>query len=75
MTYASAITLIYNGFGDGTDRDGTPYTPADRTKVLLMLIQPIAARPRQALWALGFRPFFLGGSLFALLALLLWAGT
>ncbi|QVM89227.1 NnrS family protein [Pseudomonas entomophila] len=40
-----------------------------------MLIQPITARPRQALWALGFRPFFLGGSLFAFLALLLWAGT
>ncbi|MCH7420064.1 NnrS family protein [Pseudomonas mosselii] len=39
-----------------------------------MLVQPITARPRQALWALGFRPFFLGGSLFALLALLLWAG-
>lgn len=40
-----------------------------------MLVQPIAARPRQALWALAFRPFFLGGSLFALLALLLWAGV
>ena len=40
-----------------------------------MLIQPITARPRQVLWALGFRPFFLGGSLFAFLALLLWAGT
>ncbi|MDH0301792.1 MULTISPECIES: NnrS family protein [unclassified Pseudomonas] len=40
-----------------------------------MLIQPIPARPRQALWALGFRPFFLGGSLFALIALMLWAGT
>ncbi|AMK31362.1 NnrS family protein [Pseudomonas mosselii] len=39
-----------------------------------MLVQPITARPRQALWALGFRPFFLGGSLFALVALLLWAG-
>jgi uncharacterized protein involved in response to NO len=40
-----------------------------------MLVQPVTARPRQALWALGFRPFFLGGSLFALLALLLWAGV
>lgn len=40
-----------------------------------MLIQPIVTRPRQALWALGFRPFFLGGSLFALIALLLWGGT
>ena len=40
-----------------------------------MLVQPIASRPRQAVWGLGFRPFFLGGSLFALLALLLWAGV
>lgn len=40
-----------------------------------MLVQPIDSRPRQAVWALGFRPFFLGGSLFALLALLLWAGV
>ncbi|MFO3723450.1 NnrS family protein [Pseudomonas sp. HLMP] len=40
-----------------------------------MLAQPIASRPRQALWALGFRPFFLGGSLFALVALLLWSGV
>ena len=40
-----------------------------------MLVQPTTARPRRALWALGFRPFFLGGSLFALVALLLWAGV
>ncbi len=40
-----------------------------------MLVQPIDSRPRQAVWGLGFRPFFLGGSLFALLALLLWAGV
>lgn len=40
-----------------------------------MLVQPIASRPRQAVWGLGFRPFFLGGSLFALVALLLWAGV
>jgi len=40
-----------------------------------MLVQPVASRPRQAVWGLGFRPFFLGGSLFALLALLLWAGV
>ncbi|QXH54013.1 NnrS family protein [Pseudomonas fakonensis] len=40
-----------------------------------MLVQPINARPRRALWALGFRPFFLGGSLFALFALLLWGGV
>lgn len=40
-----------------------------------MLVQPITSRPRQALWALGFRPFFLGGSLFALVAVLLWAGV
>lgn len=40
-----------------------------------MLVQPIASRPRQAVWGLGFRPFFLGGSLFALLALLLWGGV
>ncbi|KQN59771.1 short-chain dehydrogenase [Pseudomonas sp. Leaf58] len=38
-------------------------------------MQPIASRPRQAVWGLGFRPFFLGGSLFALGALLLWAGV
>ena len=40
-----------------------------------MLVQPIASRPRQAVWGLGFRPFFLGGSLFALVALLLWVGV
>ncbi|CAI3804405.1 hypothetical protein GLGCALEP_03615 [Pseudomonas sp. MM221] len=40
-----------------------------------MLVQPIASRPHQAVWGLGFRPLFLGGSLFALLALLLWAGV
>ncbi|WP_336335593.1 NnrS family protein [Pseudomonas putida] len=40
-----------------------------------MLVQPIDSRPRQAVWGLGFRPFFLGGSLFALVALLLWAGV
>ncbi len=40
-----------------------------------MLLQPTASRPRQAVWSLGFRPFFLGGSLFALIALLLWAGV
>ncbi|MFJ4067882.1 NnrS family protein [Pseudomonas sp. NPDC089996] len=40
-----------------------------------MLVQPIETRPRQAVWALGFRPFFLGGSLFALVALLIWAGV
>lgn len=40
-----------------------------------MLVQPIDSRPRQAVWGLGFRPFFLGGSLFALLALLFWAGV
>ncbi|MEG0245336.1 MAG: NnrS family protein [Pseudomonas sp.] len=40
-----------------------------------MLVQPIDARPRQAVWGLGFRPFFLGGTLFALVALLLWAGV
>ena len=40
-----------------------------------MLVQPIASRPRQAVWGLGFRPFFLGGTLFALVALLLWAGV
>lgn len=40
-----------------------------------MLVQPIASRPRQAVWGLGFRPLFLGGSLFALVALLLWAGV
>ncbi|WP_194790819.1 NnrS family protein [Pseudomonas sp. UFMG81] len=40
-----------------------------------MLVQPVTARPRQPVWALGFRPFFLGGSIFALLALLLWAGV
>ena len=40
-----------------------------------MLVQPIDSRPRQAVWALGFRPFFLGGSLFALIALLLWAAV
>lgn len=40
-----------------------------------MLVQPIDSRPRQAVWGLGFRPFFLGGSLFALLALLLWGGV
>ncbi|WP_063913456.1 NnrS family protein [Pseudomonas sp. p21] len=40
-----------------------------------MLVQPIESRPRQAVWGLGFRPFFLGGSLFALVALLLWAGV
>ncbi|KIY41274.1 short-chain dehydrogenase [Pseudomonas sp. 10-1B] len=38
-------------------------------------MQPIDSRPRQAVWGLGFRPFFLGGSLFALVALLLWAGV
>lgn len=75
MTHDRAITLIYNAFADGTDRDGTPFTSPDRTKVRAMLVQPIAARPRQALWALGFRPFFLGGSVFALIALLLWAST
>ncbi|GLO12400.1 hypothetical protein PPUJ20028_09810 [Pseudomonas putida] len=40
-----------------------------------MLVQPVASRPRQAVWGLGFRPLFLGGSLFALVALLLWAGV
>ncbi|MFV3381285.1 MULTISPECIES: NnrS family protein [Pseudomonas] len=40
-----------------------------------MLVQPITSRPRQAIWALGFRPFFLGGSIFALVAVLLWAGV
>ncbi|MGS7251100.1 NnrS family protein [Pseudomonas anuradhapurensis] len=40
-----------------------------------MLVQPIDSRPRQAVWGLGFRPLFLGGSLFALLAVLLWAGV
>ncbi|MFV3372912.1 NnrS family protein [Pseudomonas sp. NY11226] len=40
-----------------------------------MLVQPIASRPRQAVWGLGFRPFFLGGSLVALVALLLWVGV
>ncbi|UVL64629.1 NnrS family protein [Pseudomonas sp. B21-031] len=40
-----------------------------------MLVQPVTARPRQAVWGLGFRPFFLGGTLFALMALLLWAGV
>lgn len=40
-----------------------------------MLLQPTASRPRQAVWSLSFRPFFLGGSLFALTALLLWAGV
>ncbi|EPJ2808202.1 NnrS family protein [Pseudomonas putida] len=40
-----------------------------------MLVQPTASRPRQAVWGLGFRPFFLGGSLFALVALLLWVGV
>lgn len=40
-----------------------------------MLVQPISARPRQALWALGFRPFFLAGSAFALVALLLWGAV
>lgn len=40
-----------------------------------MLVQPVTSRPGQAVWALGFRPFFLGGSLFALVALLLWAGV
>lgn len=40
-----------------------------------MLVQPIDSRPRQAVWGLGFRPFFLGGSVFALLAVLLWAGV
>ena len=39
-----------------------------------MLVQPIDSRPRQPVWALGFRPFFLGGSIFALVALLVWAG-
>ncbi|NIF19851.1 NnrS family protein [Pantoea sp. Cy-639] len=40
-----------------------------------MLVQPSADRPRQALWALGFRPFFLAGSVFALLALALWGAV
>jgi len=53
----------------------TQSTFRNRTKVAVMLVQPINTRPRRALWALGFRPFFLGGSLFALLALLLWGGV
>ncbi|MFT4065930.1 NnrS family protein [Paraburkholderia sp.] len=31
--------------------------------------------PRIALWALGFRPFYLGGALFGSIAMLLWLGA
>ncbi|MGF6962026.1 uncharacterized protein involved in response to NO [Paraburkholderia youngii] len=31
--------------------------------------------PRIALWALGFRPFYLAGALFGCIAMLLWLGA
>jgi uncharacterized protein involved in response to NO len=35
----------------------------------------VNSSPRIALWALGFRPFYLGGALFGSLAMLLWLGA